>query len=135
MGYQGPLKAIQLTETESHSLTHGGSKTPPGDSARITRGLGGYTHRVRSRAPSGQPEHPPGDSARITWGLGGYTHRVRSRAPSGESKHPLGDSARITRGSGATPIGCVRVHPLASQNTPGRFCPNHLGARGLLLGT
>ena len=37
-------------------------KIPPGDSARITQGLGGYTRRVRSRAPY----------IRITQGLGGY---------------------------------------------------------------
>ena len=91
-GYFGSLKTIQFTKTESHSLTHEGSETPPGDSTRITWGLGGYTHQVRSRAPSGEPKHPPGDSARITRGLGGYTHRVRSRAPSGEPEHPPGDS-------------------------------------------
>ena len=31
-----------------------GRYNPPGDSTRVTRGLGGYTHRVRSRAPSGK---------------------------------------------------------------------------------
>jgi len=77
------------------------------EAGQITRGLGGYTHQVRSRAPSGEltpmkSKHPLGDSTRITQGLGGYTHRVRSRAPSSEftptkSKHPPGDSVRITR--------------------------------------
>ena len=47
-------------------------------------------------------EIPPGDSARIIWGLGGYTRRVRSRAPSGEltlvSQNTPGDSVRIIRG-------------------------------------
>ena len=37
-------------------------KNPPDDSTRITRGLRGYTHRVRSRAPAGKSKHPPGDS-------------------------------------------------------------------------
>ena len=105
---------------------------PPGDSARITRGLGGYTRWVRSHAPSGELKYPPSDSAQITRGLGGYTHWVRSRAPSGELKQPPGDSAQITQGLGATPIGCAHAHPLANQNTPGRFCLNHPGARGLL---
>ena len=75
-GYQGSLKAIQLTKTESHSLTREWSE--------ITRGLGGYTRWVHSHAPSCELKYPPGNSARITWGLGGYTRRVRSRAPSGE---------------------------------------------------
>ena len=79
-----------------------GLNYPPGDSIQITRGLGGYTRRVRSRAPSGESKYPLGDSTRITRGLGGYTHRVCSRAPSGESKYP-----------------------------PGRFYPNHLGTQGL----
>ena len=100
-GYQGSLKTIQLKKTKSHSLTLKGSEiTPPGDSARITQGLGGYTRRVRSRAPSSELKYPPGDSARITRGLRGYTQWVRSRAPSSESKYPPGDSTRITRGLG-----------------------------------
>ena len=107
--------------------------TPPGDSAQITQGLGGYTHRVRSRAPSGEPEQCPSDSARITWELGIYTHRVRSRAPSGESKHPPGDSARITRGlRGYTHRVRSRAPSGKSNHPPGdsiRF------TRGLLSGT
>ena len=48
--------------------------------------------------PAKGPNYPQGDSIRITRGLGGCTHRVRSCAPSSKSNHPLGDSIRITRG-------------------------------------
>ena len=48
--------------------------------------------------PAKGPNYPPGDSIRITRGLGGYTRQVHSRAPSGESIYLLGDSIRITRG-------------------------------------
>ena len=96
-----------------------------------------YPRRVR--------KHPPGDSTRITRGLKGYTRRVRSRAPSGKSEHLLASRSipraippESPGGSGATPIGCARAHPLAHQNTfwraeasPGRFHPNHPGAWGL----
>jgi hypothetical protein len=35
-----------------------------------------------------QPRDPPADPPRIAWGLGGCTHRVRSRAPSGQGIKP-----------------------------------------------
>ena len=108
-GYHDSLKNIQLTKNQDlRPYPRRVRYYPLGDSTRITRGLRGYTHRVRSRAPSSEliptkSKHPPGDSTRITRGLEGYTHRVRSHAPSGEltptkPKHPPGDSARTTRG-------------------------------------
>ena len=38
----------------------------------LLRRLGGYTYRVRSRAPAGKSKNPPGNSTRIAQGLGGY---------------------------------------------------------------
>ena len=72
-------------------------KIPPGRFCRITQGLGGYTRRVRSRAPSGESKYP---QSILPKSPGGYTRRVRSRAPSGKSKYPLGDSVQITWGLG-----------------------------------
>ena len=39
---------------ETMAQNVGKSKNPPGDSTRITKGLGGYTHRIRSRTPVGK---------------------------------------------------------------------------------
>ena len=106
---------------------------PSSDSIRITRGFGGYTRQVRSRAPSGESKYPPG--------------RFCPNHPRARRLHPTGALARtlwqieIPPGrfypnhSGATPVGCARAHPLASQITLGRFHPNHPGAQGLLSGT
>ena len=104
-GYHEKRKSSQRKHRVLRPYPRRARYYPPGDSTRITRGLRGYTHRVRLRAPSGELTLilPLGDSTQITRGLGGYTHRVRSRAPSGEltptkSKHPPGDSAQTTRG-------------------------------------
>ena len=42
-------------------------------SVPLLRRLGGYTHRVRSRAPAGKSKNPPRNSTRIAQGLGGYS--------------------------------------------------------------
>ena len=92
-----PLNYPVVKTPNLTAIPTNGPNYPPSDSIRITRGLGGYTRRVRSRAPSGESKYPPGDSAPITRGLGGYTHRVHSRAPSTKSKYPPGNSIQITR--------------------------------------
>ena len=45
---------------------------------------------------------PLGDYIQITQGLGGYTHRVCSRAPSGKSNHPRAILSKSIGGSRAT---------------------------------
>ena len=84
------------------------------------------------------PKHPPGDSAQITRGLGGYTHRVRSRAPSGKSKCPLGQfypNLNYLRARELHPSGALMRTLWQVKSSPGRFYLNHMGARGLLSGT
>ena len=68
-------KAIQLRKAESHCRTHGGSENSA-PSSKPEHPLASWD---TCRAI---PPEPPG-------GLGGYTHRVRSRAPSGKLEHPL----------------------------------------------
>ena len=54
---------------------HGPQSPPIQKSLRrsilLLRRLGGYTHRVRSRAPTGKSKNLPNDSTQITWGLKG----------------------------------------------------------------
>ena len=59
-----------------------------------------------------QIEIPPGDSIRITRGLGGYTRRVCSRAPSGKSKYPQAILFESPRGSGATVEDLIPGYPI-----------------------
>ena len=74
MGYQGSLKNYPVDKNQiSQPYPRRVQNYPPDDSARITRGLGGYTRRVCSRTPSGESKYPPGNSIRITQGLEGYT--------------------------------------------------------------
>ena len=97
-------------------------------------------HRVLRPYPRRVRYYPPGNSTQITRGLGGYTHRVRLRTPSGELTPilPLGDSTQITRGlhpSGELVGTLWRTNSDKIETPPERFYPNHLGAQGLLSGT
>ena len=56
-------------------------KKTSGDSIRITRGLEGYTRRVRSRAPSGKSNHP---RAILSESLGGYYRGSNTGVPKEE---------------------------------------------------
>ena len=81
-----PFKLSSCQKTNLAAITAKGPKYPLGNSTRITRGLGGYTHRVRSRAPSGKLtptklKTPPDDSVRITRGLGGYYRGPNTGVP------------------------------------------------------
>ena len=86
-GYHDSLKNIQLTKNQVLRLyPQRAQYYPPSDSTQITWGLGGYTHRVRSRAPSGEltptkSKHPPGDSAQTTQGLRGYCREPNTGVP------------------------------------------------------
>ena len=86
-GYHDSLKNIQLMKNQVlWPYPRRVRYYPLGDSTQITRGLGGYTHRVCSRAPSGELtstklKHPPGDSARTTRRLGGYCREPNTGVP------------------------------------------------------
>ena len=47
----------------------------------------------------------------LLYRLGGYTHRVRSRAPTGKSKNPQSNSTRIARGLGGYCQGPILGYP------------------------
>jgi hypothetical protein len=75
----GALARTRWTERRSHSRRN--EAYPPTNSRRVARGLGGYAHRARSRAPGGPKRvglprrneaHPPTNSRRVARGLGGY---------------------------------------------------------------
>ena len=80
--------ASQITSRTILSESPGGSGATPDGCACV--------HPLASQ------NQPPSDSIRITRGLGGYTRRVRSRAPSGKSNHPRAILSKSPGGSGAT---------------------------------
>ena len=71
-------------------------KGPPTDPYRIARGLGGYTHRVRSRAPSGEETLPSLTTTRPPLGARGLARAPRLPIYANTPVRPLAPAQQAT---------------------------------------